>query len=309
MCIIVAKPRGAKLPSEEIIRNCFSNNPDGAGLMYVKDNQVIVDKGYMTIDTLLERIESLKSELKSETLENDSVVLHFRIGTQGKNDKETTHPFIISDKDERLRALKIVSNVGMAHNGIISSYTKYGEVLSDTQLFIKHFIHPMYHYNKRFYNDDKLMEMIHKVAGGKICFLDNNGDIHWLGEKIEKDGCFYSNSTYSYSYERASYTPVYPIIVNKRGEEEEDSSEFTYDGFSLDWAINHLTPIEKGDWVCYSEYDYFIVEEDGEYYMDKKGHLYTTYYDYNEDVEIVQLINDFVEVFDGKTNDYKEIYI
>ena len=33
MCIIVYKPAGKRLPSENILKNCFINNPDGAGIM------------------------------------------------------------------------------------------------------------------------------------------------------------------------------------------------------------------------------------------------------------------------------------
>ena len=47
MCILVIKPKGKEMPSKKILRNCWENNPDGAGMMYVKDGHVVIDKGYM----------------------------------------------------------------------------------------------------------------------------------------------------------------------------------------------------------------------------------------------------------------------
>ena len=116
---------------------------------WVKDNQVIIDKGYMNIDDLLVRIEKLKNELHSDLTDN-AIVFHFRIGTAGKNDKETTHPFIITNQDDKLRATKITSNLGVVHNGIIYHYSYKGGILSDTQLFIKNVIYPISKLNKNF---------------------------------------------------------------------------------------------------------------------------------------------------------------
>ena len=83
MCIIVAKPKGVSMPPLETLKTWFISNPDGAGLMYVKDNQVIIDKGYMNIDDLLVRIEKLKNELHSDLTDN-AIVFHFRIGMKDK---------------------------------------------------------------------------------------------------------------------------------------------------------------------------------------------------------------------------------
>ena len=47
MCIIVAKNAGIPMPSTEILRNCFDNNPDGAGFMLAAKNSVYGFKGLM----------------------------------------------------------------------------------------------------------------------------------------------------------------------------------------------------------------------------------------------------------------------
>ena len=40
MCIICAKPQGAKLPTEETLRAMFTHNPHGAGFMYARNGRV-----------------------------------------------------------------------------------------------------------------------------------------------------------------------------------------------------------------------------------------------------------------------------
>ena len=102
MCIIVAKEKGKQLPSKKILETCFDNNHDGAGLMYVKNNQVVIDKGYMTFKDFYKRVKELKKEFNSD-LTDKAIVFHFRIGTSGENDKKTTHPFPISNNSEDLR--------------------------------------------------------------------------------------------------------------------------------------------------------------------------------------------------------------
>ena len=80
MCIIVAKEKGQKLPSKDILKTCFERNNDGAGLMYVQDNKVVIDKGYMTFKSFYKRIKKLQKRFNSD-LTDKALVFHFRIGT------------------------------------------------------------------------------------------------------------------------------------------------------------------------------------------------------------------------------------
>ena len=68
MCIIVAKPKGVDMPSNEIFRNCFIDNNDGAGLMYAnpKTGMIEIEKGFMTWSSFETRLEELKSKLLCE---------------------------------------------------------------------------------------------------------------------------------------------------------------------------------------------------------------------------------------------------
>lgn len=202
MCIIVAKSKGVELPTKRILQQCFERNKDGAGIMYVKDNKVIIEKGLMTFQEFYKKLRSIKKEFGG-SLTDKAIVFHFRIGTHGENDKATTHPFPISSNFDDLRATYFETDVAMVHNGIMSAYN-YDSVLSDTQTFIRDYVSVFKELNDKFYLNNKVMNIIadkSNTTTNKLCFLDNNENIYWYGYKIVDNGIMYSNETYK------PYTP------------------------------------------------------------------------------------------------------
>ena len=278
MCIIVAKPKGVSMPPLETLKTCFISNPDGAGLMYVKDNQVIIDKGYMNIDDLLVRIEKLKNELHSDLTDN-AIVFHFRIGTAGKNDKETTHPFIITNQDDKLRATKITSNLGVVHNGVIYHYSYKGGILSDTQLFIKNVIYPISKLNKNFYKDEGILTMFEDLTNSKLCFLDNHENIFWCGDKIEDNGIIYSNTSYK-KFPMTAWTQT--KLTDKTNTDNDDvfNDNYSYDdypygfdGYYLNDVRDELMIVCYGDYISYDGGRTFAKNTTIKY-VDEYGYLY-----------------------------------
>lgn len=204
MCIIVAKEKGKKLPSKEILETCFTNNSDGAGLMYVQNGKVVIDKGYMTFKSFYKRIKKLQKRFNSD-LTDKAIVMHFRIGTSGVNDKATTHPFPISKNSEDLKKTYFRTDLGMVHNGIISNYV-YGKDLSDTQNFVKDFVSVLKELDNKFLLNKRVIDLLDKECKSKLCFLDNKENIYYVGEFIEDTGIKYSNSTYKTSRYVYTYT-------------------------------------------------------------------------------------------------------
>lgn len=221
MCIIVAKKKGVKMPSKNILETCFNKNSDGAGLMYVQNGQVVIDKGYMDFKSFYKRLQKLEKRLGNLT--DRAIVMHFRIGTQGKNDKATTHPFPISKNVSDLKAIYFKTDVGMVHNGIISKFN-YDKTISDTQLFIKDFVSVIKKLKRDFYTDNSVMNLLKSEIGySKLCFLDKNENIYYIGDKIEDNGIVYSNSSYkSYVYKTPSYAFNY------------DYDDYLYDDYLYD---------------------------------------------------------------------------
>ena len=277
MCIIVAKPKGVKMPKNEIFRNCFMNNDDGAGLMYAnpKTGMIEIEKGFMTWSSFETRLEELKS--KYDNFEDMNFVAHFRIGTQGKNDEHTCHPFPISSKDKLLRKVRLTTDMGFVHNGILSdysnrsydyktrTYTTKQTLLSDTQLFIKHQLNSYKSLNRNFLKNKQVRDFIARYASensSKFAFIDKGDNLYLFGSFTEDEGVYYSNSSYSYSgYSRyisnCSWDDTEDYVKSAKSDsesridkiEKEDSYYEPYEGYNLEDidTVSSLVLLHKGD--------------------------------------------------------------
>ena len=188
MCIIAAKFRGLEMPMESRLRSMWECNPDGAGFMVRSNRGIEIFKGYMTFESLMTALDKVD---KMVNLKDCDVVLHFRYGTHGGNIPELTHPFTVSKDFDTMKELYNKVDIAVAHNGVYPYMTDYG--ISDTMMYIKEKIEPLYDKNKKFYETE-----LNKLDG-KLCFLTEDG-IRFVGKFIEDeyDGIIYSNETYSY---------------------------------------------------------------------------------------------------------------
>lgn len=192
MCIIVYKPIDTQLPDEEILKECFSSNPHGAGFMYRDQNasKIQIKKGFMTFKALESALSAL-SDISSLDL-----VIHFRYATHGSQKPGNCHPFPIDPSVKALRKLSIVSERGMVHNGINSLFSgiKNRADLSDSAMLAK--------YISRLGITDPLIKSA-LSDHGKYILMDSD-NTQMIGLFISDNGCYYSNDSYK------------PIISYKR---------------------------------------------------------------------------------------------
>lgn len=194
MCIIAIKPPHHKMIDESIIETMFQNNPDGSGYMYSYNNKVHIEKGFMTLKELLNSLDSLKKKVNIEEI---PLILHFRISTSGKTDGATCHPFPITSDLNALRKTHVITNLGMAHNGVIYDFEEKKSIYSDTQLFVNKCVSYLYDINPKFLHDDRTEKMLEPIINGsRLAFLDRHGNIYRYGDWCENDGIFYSNEGY-----------------------------------------------------------------------------------------------------------------
>lgn len=196
MCIIVAKEKNVGLPTYNQLLNCFEYNNDGAGFMYVKNGKVIIDKGYMTWNKFYKRYKKLCR--KFNNFENQSLIMHFRIGTSSGNTPQNTHPYPISNKVEDLHKLYVKTDLGMVHNGIIHDYTPTDKFTNtnDTQEFILKYVSTLYNHYPKFYKNKYIMNGLSDITNSKLAFMDTTGYIYYVGDFIDEKGIKFSNSTY-----------------------------------------------------------------------------------------------------------------
>ncbi len=198
MCLISVLGKTKEKNTEEVfkfIRNGASCNGDGSGIMWKRNGENIINisKGYFDIEELIEKIKILDLTV------DDELVVHHRIGTSGRVSAENTHPFIITtDESESLETETITINPCMVHNGIFSNigaYERLNPMLSDTYAFSRYIMPNLL----GILNQSKSVfkEMTSNIVGfDKICILHPDKDLELIGNFIESNGYYHSNSGY-----------------------------------------------------------------------------------------------------------------
>lgn len=193
MCIAIYSLKGNDIPNEDILKNCYLNNPDGAGFAFNKDGKVQIVKGFMSFDSF---ISSFKKYNEKYSFKDRGVLIHFRIATHGGVNVGCCHPFPISSNEKLLKKTILVSDYAVIHNGIIFLTADKKSSLSDTMLFIKDYLTKISSNRGWFYNK-KNTELIYELTDSKMAVLNGNGDIT-ATEGFHKgdDGNYYSNTSY-----------------------------------------------------------------------------------------------------------------
>lgn len=192
MCIIVYKPTDVAFPSKNTLKVCFENNPDGSGFMYADNGRVVIRKGFMTFKKFWKELNNVRNKVGDDK----AYVMHFRIGTQGANSKELTHPYPLSGNMDDLKKTKFVTNIGIAHNGIISLTSDKAEDYNDTMKFITDYMSLLIT-SIKFYKHQNIIDIINKLSGSKFAILDYTGHCEMTGKGwVTENGVYYSNTSF-----------------------------------------------------------------------------------------------------------------
>lgn len=188
MCLAIALPPVNELENEiplSHLANGWETNKHGAGMAYVKDGKVVIDKGYMRYGKFKRRF------LKLRRLNPDSYFLvHMRYASRGEVSKENTHPFWVHEGES-----------AMIHNGTISINTEKGQ--SDTGAFAN----LLSGLPKGFTKVGAFSRLIISyINTDKIAVLTSDNEINIYnsdnGESL--NGIWYSNDYYTGEYSRSS---------------------------------------------------------------------------------------------------------
>ena len=199
MCIAVYCPKGKRI-TQETFFECWNSNDDGGGFMYVKNGLQIVKE----VDDPAKLWMQYKKALK---IAASPFVLHFRIATSGKVNKENCHPFKVND------------GLAVVHNGMIDIKIK-AKSLSDTV----HFTKLLRRLPRNFLNKGWARELISGYcSGSKLVFLSSAGEVEIINEHLGKwdSGVWFSNNSYKPLVSRTVYTfPTYQAYQGDESSEE-----------------------------------------------------------------------------------------
>lgn len=307
MCVIAIKPKGVDMIDDQTIKDMWDTNSDGAGFMYLnKDNDVIINKGYMVYEEFLKNVKEIDDV---DDIKETPLILHFRITTHGGTSPENTHPFPVSTQVDHLKALDVKAHLAMAHNGVISSVNT-ADDLSDTQIFIKDIIAPLSRFGGTFLDDYKnLIE--YGIGKSKLVFLDNKGTITKFGEWKEQDGVFYSNLNHDYSNYKISTGSYYNYDYSYGKSYKDNTYSYFYDHgkfYIIDSIYKHSFAMNRdnvanGDVFLYENYGnhaYMINALTGEELMDVLRPIHMRELKDNELEEFEEVIHDTLKGYISK---------
>lgn len=275
MCVILFSEKGKAAPTEEQIRKAYAKNPDGAGFAYCdKNGKVKFEKGFMTVGALLERLKPL------DQWTDTNLAIHFRIGTAGKNDEKTCHPFRISNKFKDLQQTSGEGPV-LFHNGVLAEGGLADPLSSDTQDFVIAYAPLFYKYNKS-KTRDAFIE--NAVTGSRVLVMYDNNKVKMYGkwEKSDEGELLVSNkyweTSYYYSYPYSyggwyGYTSTKPSNTNtlteytKKEVDEQwkklETTQFVwFDDLELFEALLDSADEIEGDYVTKNGKTYIFSEEE-----------------------------------------------
>lgn len=230
MCVIIAKNKYDRLPTDIELKQCFEHNSDGAGFMYTDKNQVIIDKGYMTFDKFMARYVSLCK--KYNDFKGKSLVIHCRIGTAGSNTAQNTHPYPITKSVSELHKTYVKTHIGVAHNGIIRDFNPdkdEGDV-NDTQNFIRIYLTRKYRDDRKFYKRQFERDYIERITSSKFAILDSQDNLYLIGSFVTENGLKFSNN----------YFKPYTFQFKTTCEVKKDDDDY-WDDYELSYAARRAS--------------------------------------------------------------------
>jgi hypothetical protein len=167
MCLAIYAKKGSRV-SHRTVRRAWVNNPDGAGIMYVEDGHLRIEK-FPTSEAALWRRYKDFTGGDGQSPQDRDIVIHFRYKTHGNVCKENCHPF------------RVHPGLGMVHNGIIDIEQAFSDRRSDTRAFVEDVLRRL---SPQFlYNADAMTLLAERVGKhNKLIFMDRKGTVRIVNE-------------------------------------------------------------------------------------------------------------------------------
>lgn len=209
MCIAIYKPENVIL-SKTVLKNCFENNPDGAGFAYPDDEgkSIQIQNGFFGFRKFWQNYRRLQ---------NKPMLIHFRIATSGKVDTVNCHPW------------RIDARHAMIHNGSIRhKLDGVTDDISDTGVFVKDILAPTFEIpelkGKKFWASGAFKWLMQESIGSnnKMVILAADGYATIFNEiqgEWEHEAWF-SNKTYKEDRKFVRGTTV-QVVTDCSGEKRE----------------------------------------------------------------------------------------
>lgn len=285
MCLLVTQNSTSPVLSNEWLSDFHSSNSDGVGVMYVKDNQLIIEK------TLPKTAQDF-IEFYHEHIKGKNCAYHLRMKTHGDIDLTNCHPYeVLNSADHGL-------DIWLMHNGVLSTGNKADTSKSDTWHYIRDYLRPMLIDNPDFAFHPSFSEIVgsHIGSSNKFVLMDNKGRQTVINQKsgVYWAGLWLSN-TYAWSASKSAGDK--PVTSAKEAKKQAKEKPQKYSSI-------------KSSYSSYKAWDDYY---DGEY-VGMRGSSYNYYEDEDEakqsyfadDYEIAIDEMGIMELFKAQSVTFKE---
>jgi len=181
MCIAILNTQNTL--TKETLKQCWKSNPDGAGMIYTNNGQLVTFKEMTNFDKFYKEYSKQRKINKTSNF-----ILHFRIATSGKIDRANCHPFSVN------------KNLAFVHNGMIN-INQLNANVSDTYTFNELILKKL---PATFLNNHAILDLIENyISYSKLIFLDSDNIASILNEDLghwDADNNWYSNNSYQCTY-------------------------------------------------------------------------------------------------------------
>ena len=186
MCLLVTQSASAPTITSDWLVDMYSSNPDGVGVMYAKDNVLVVEK-------MLPTTASDFLEFYAKHIDGKDCAFHLRMKTHGAIDMTNCHPYPVLNRKQH------GIDLWLMHNGILHTDNKADVTKSDTWHYINDYLRPMLHNNPDFAFHPSFIDIMgdHIGTSNKFVLMDNFGRT----STINKDsGVFWGGRWLSNTY-------------------------------------------------------------------------------------------------------------
>lgn len=265
MCLITLNTPETTFTSAWLL-DFYRHNPDGLGVMYAKNEEIIVEK-------CVPKNEKQVLTFYKAHIAGREAVVHWRMRTHGKTDLANAHPYEVLSKAEH------GLDLWMVHNGVLQGVKSDRKQMSDTWHFIRDTLKPLLAVNVDLLRSPVFIALLEARIGSsnKLVFLDNLGRMTVINAAAFHDfsGARLSN-TYAWSSHSQHNTacpeaPIKSYLKSSRGYLPYQSSQW----WDQDADDEDLVTAERKEFPSTSAY----------------GDLENTVYEYPE--AVASMLNDY----------------
>jgi len=277
MCLLITQTATSPILSDEWLKDFYSYNSDGVGMMRSDDGILIVEK-------ILPKSAHEFIDFYHQHIAGHDCAFHLRMKTHGHIDLSNCHPYMVLNQADHGRDLWLM------HNGILHTGNDADLTMSDTYHYINDYLLPILAKNPQFAFTTQFAELIgdHIGVSNKFVMMDNLGNqqvinqsegYHWAG--------LWLSNTYAWTAsDSASKSPeIDPeTIYNQSMELPETKKSWQYNskGYGYDYDLNSYTsydrteynsidPVGKSTYKPKSAYNDESVLDDLEIILDDLG--------------------------------------